>query len=350
MPSIPGGQPDQDFDPDAPGGGDGLFGLPPHEGVPRCQIIPVPWEATASYGRGTRTAPAAILQASVQVDLHDLEYGAFWTEGIILRPPHPALEAWSDAVEEDAQAVIASEGTEPARAARVDAVADEVHAWVYAEANAILDAGAIPAVLGGDHSSPYGLLRAVSERHPGVGVLHIDAHADLRDAYLGFRWSHASIFHNALQLPGIARHVGLAWRDIGARELARVAAEAGRIVAFTDVDLARAEAEGETWAQTCDRVIAALPPKVYVSFDIDGLDPALCPHTGTPVPGGLSWRQLHILLAKLSAARAVVGFDLCEVSPGPAGLDAEDEWDANVGARALFKLAGCALRSRPVGA
>lgn len=339
-----------DFDPDAPGGGDGLFGLPPHAGTPRLQIIPVPWEATASYGRGTRAAPAAILRASVQVDLYDLEYGAFWTEGVVLRPAHPALDAWADAVEDDALAVIESEGTEPERAARVDAVADAVHTWVYEQAIEIMDQGAIPAVLGGDHSSPYGLLKAVAERHPGVGVLHIDAHADLRDAYLGFRWSHASIFHNALQLPGIARHVGLAWRDIGARELAKVQAEGGRIVPFTDLDLARAEADGEPWAQTCARIIAALPEKVYVSFDIDGLDPALCPHTGTPVPGGLRWRQLHTLLAALSAARQVVGFDLCEVSPGPAGLDSDDEWDANVGARALFKLAGCAIRSQAAGA
>ena len=347
MPTAPMPAAPDSFDPDAPGGGDGLFGLPPHEGVARLQVIPVPWEATASYGRGTRTAPEAILRASVQVDLHDLEYGSFWTDGIAMRPPHPQIESWADQVEEDALAVIESEGSAPDSAASVDAVAEQVHAWVYAQAIEILDQGAIPAVLGGDHSSPYGLLQAIAERFPGVGVLHIDAHADLRDAYLGFRWSHASIFHNVLQLPGIARHVGLAWRDIGARELARVAAEGGRIVAFTDVDLARAEAEGEPWSQTCARIIEALPADVYVSFDIDGLDPALCPHTGTPVPGGLRWRQLHTLLAAVSASRRVVGFDLCEVSPGPEGLDSGDEWDANVGARALFKLAGCALRSQP---
>lgn len=334
------------FDPDGPAAGDGLFGLPAAHPHPRLQVIPVPWEATASYGRGTRFGPEAVRIASGQIDLYDLEYGDFWKEGIVLRPVHPELEAWSDAVEADALAVIASEGQEPDLAAAVDAVAEQVHAHVYREALEVMDAGAIPAVLGGDHSSPYGLLRAIAERHPGFGVLHIDAHADLRDAYLGFRWSHASIFHNALQLPGLSKLVGLAWRDMGARELARIAAEPTRIRAFTDLELAQAEGEGEAWAVTADRIIAALPPKVYVSFDIDGLDPALCPHTGTPVPGGLRWRQMHLLLARLSAARQVVGFDLCEVGPGPAGAEATDEWDANVGARALFKLAGCALRSR----
>jgi agmatinase len=116
-----------------------------------------------------------------------------------------------------------------------------------------------------------------------------------------------------------------------------------RITMFSDLALSRAEAEGESWVATVDRIIAELPEHVYVSFDIDGLDPALCPRTGTPVPGGLSWRQALVLLSRLSAQRKVVGFDLCEV--GVPSEDGSDEWDANVGARLLYKLCGCAVRS-----
>ncbi len=330
------------FDPDAPGAGGGLFGLPQELLSAKIQVIPVPWEATTSYGRGTRGAPGAVQAASLQVDLFDLEYGDIWRAGIRLREVHPDLELWADQAERDALAVISGDGTDEGAIARVDALGDRLNAWVYREACTVLDSGGIPAVLGGDHSCPYGLIQAIGERYPGVGVLHVDAHADLRESYLGFRWSHASIFYNSLQLPGVGKLVGVAWRDVGSREMALVNSDA-RITMFSDLALSRAEAEGESWVATVDRIIAELPEHVYVSFDIDGLDPALCPRTGTPVPGGLSWRQALVLLSRLSAQRKVVGFDLCEV--GVPSEDGSDEWDANVGARLLYKLCGCAVRS-----
>jgi agmatinase len=194
-------------------------------------------------------------------------------------------------------------------------------------------------VLGGDHSAPYGAIKAVAERWPGVGILHVDAHADLRQAYMGFRWSHASIFHNVLELEGVGRLVGVGYRDVGTREWARIESDVERIKVFSDPVLAHDAARGRPWLETCREIVAALPKHVYVSFDIDGLDPTLCPSTGTPVPGGLSFREATMLLEVLSASRQVVGFDLCEVAPGPT------EWDANVGARLLYRLAGCAVRS-----
>ena len=112
----------------------------------------------------------------------------------------------------------------------------------------------------------------------------------------------------------------------------------GRIVTFFDSDLAARKEEGATWAEIADEIAGALPTDVYLSWDIDGLDPTLCPSTGTPVPGGLSWNEaIGLLRALRRNGKRIVGLDLCEVSPG------ETEWDANVGARLLYKMIGFAL-------
>ncbi len=338
--------PFDDFDPDGPGLGDGLYGLPfPPEDC-AVQVIPVPWEATTSYGRGTARGPAAVRAASQQVDLLDLDFGAVWRAGIGMLPVDPAILAAAAEAEAPALRVIdaggaAADADLAADVAIVDAASDRVNAAVYAAARGALDAGAIPAVLGGDHSSPFGAIRACAERFPGLGILHVDAHADLRVAYLGFAHAHASIQHNALALPGVGRLVGVGWRDVGAAEVARARTDP-RIVPFWDRDLAAAALSGRPFSAVVDAILAALPDRVYVSFDIDGLDPVLCPGTGTPVPGGLSFRETSLLLRRLAEEKVVVGFDLCEVAPGADG----GEWDANVGARVLYKLAGCALASQ----
>lgn len=338
------------FDPDAPGTGDGLFGLSLDPRDALVQVIPVPWEATASYGRGTRHGPAAILHASKQVDLSDADFGEAWRRGIALLDLGDRIARWGDEAEHDAIAVIESGGEHPDRAAKVDHLADLVHSVVEAEARRILHDGGIPAVLGGDHSTPLGLHRAICEAFPGVGFLHLDAHADLRQAYLGFQYSHASIFHNTLELPGAGRLVGVGWRDLGRAERARIRDD-DRIVPFFDEDLGRALEAGTPWVALVDRIVDALPPLVHISVDIDGLDPTLCPSTGTPVPGGLSWRDLQCLLRRVAQARRVVGFDLVEVNPGrwPLPPGARDGIDAIVGARTLFKLAGCAISSQARG-
>jgi agmatinase len=331
------------FDPDGPSAYDILFGLPFAAADCAVQIIAVPWEATTSYGRGTRQGPAAVLAASGQVDLCDLDFGEAWRQGIGLLPVDPDFERWGDEAEGDAQAVLESGGQDDEAAGRVNALSDAVNERVYAHAQRVLAAGAIPAVLGGDHSTPYGLIRAITETHPGVGFLHIDAHADLRCAYEGFTHSHASIFYNVHQLPGAGRHVGLGWRDVGRGEREFIDAHPDRVTAYFDFEVQRRLAEGTPLLALVDEIIRHLPEKVHVSFDIDGLDPSLCPHTGTPVPGGLSFFQVQLLLRRLAAQRHIVSFDLNEVAPGPEG----DEWDANVGARILYKLAGAALASQP---
>jgi agmatinase len=200
-------------------------------------------------------------------------------------------------------------------------------------------------LVGGDHSTPFGAIEAVADRHPGLGVLHVDAHADLRVAYEGFEWSHASIMYNVVaKLPDVARLVQVGIRDLCEAEYDVIKGSKRRVITHFDAELATRRLAGESWAGQCERIVDALPGEVYVSFDIDGLDPALCPNTGTPVPGGLSFAEANYLIGALvRSGRRIVGFDLNEVAPGP-----DSEWDANVGMRLLYKMIGWALRSQGV--
>jgi agmatinase len=338
------------FDPDAAATGDGLFGLDTRPEDARLVVIPVPFDATTSYRPGTARGPAHVLEASKQVDLEDIQYGPVWQAGIAMLPVPGDIAALSRRARKAAEPVIAAGGAVPgnkahARAvAAVNAASERVHGYVAREAERVLDRGTIPAVLGGDHSSPFGLIAELSLRHPGMGILQVDAHADLRDGFEGFAWSHASIFHNVMtRLPGVKRLVQVGIRDVGARELEFARASKGRVRMFCDQHLRDRQFAGVTWTTVCRDVIAALPRDVYVSFDIDGLAAEHCPSTGTPVPGGLAFPEVCHLLELLSASgRRVIGFDLCEVAPGAPG----DEWNGCVGARVLYKLMGCALRSR----
>ncbi len=211
--------------------------------------------------------------------------------------------------------------------------------WVFAETRDLLARGKMVVVLGGDHSVPFGAIRAYGQAYPRIGILHLDAHADLRDAYEGFTWSHASIFHNVMtKIPNVSKLVQVGVRDLGQAENLMIEQSHGRIVTFFDPDLARRKEDGTPFSAIADEIVAALPDHVYLSWDIDGLDPTLCPGTGTPVPGGLSWNEaIGLLRAIHRAGKRIVGLDLCEVSPG------ETEWDANVGARLLYKMIGFAL-------
>jgi agmatinase len=337
-------------DPNAAATGDGLFGLPHAPEEARVVLIPVPWEATVSYGAGTADGPAAILAASRQVDLLDRETGRPYESGIAMLPIPRDLRSLSDEARRQAQPVILAGG--PGRdpglrqaVAFVDDASERVNAHVDGEARRWLAGGKLVGVVGGDHSVPFGLMRALAEARPGLGVLHVDAHADLRERYEGFRWSHASIMNNVVrELPGVERLVHVGLRDYCDEEDELIRANAPRLRAYFEADLRRELQDGETWSRLAGRVVAELPREVYVSFDIDGLDPALCPHTGTPVVGGLSFAEATSLLRKLvESGRRIVGFDLCEVAPDPTG---RSEWDGNVAARVLYKLIGFALRSQ----
>jgi agmatinase len=340
------------FDPNAAAAeGAGLFGLPhlPDEAAIHC--LPVPWEATTSYRGGTAAGPAAILQASWQVDLCDLRLDRPYEPGIVMLPEDPRVRAWNAEARPLARQIIAlggAIGDAPAlreALARVNALSVKLNDWVRGEVGAILDADRIPALAGGDHSTPFGAIAAAAERHPGLGVLQVDAHMDLRETYQGFLWSHASITRNLVDsVRGLGTVVQVGVRDFCEEEAEYVAARAGRVEVHYDGALDDRRFAGATWQHLVEEMIASLPREVWITFDIDGLDPKLCPHTGTPVPGGLEFAEAVALLAAVArSGRRIVGFDLNEVAPsGNEG----DEWDANVGARLLYQLCGWTLLSQ----
>jgi agmatinase len=347
--------PSRAFDPGAAALDDaGIFGLPSTPEEARVVLVPVPWDATTSYRAGTSAGPAAIFEASMQVDLFDRENGRPYEAGIAMLPISEEVEGWNRAARASAEPIIEAGGRidgddEEHRALQralgeVNEASVRVNDWVRAQVRTQLDSGKIVGIVGGDHSVPFGAIAELSERHPGLGVLHIDAHADLREAYEGFTFSHASIMHNVItRLPKVAKLVQVGIRDFSEAEATMVTASAGRIVSYYDQDLQRNRLDGEPFRSVADRIVAELPTCVYVSFDIDGLDPAMCPNTGTPVPGGLSFHEATYLLSRLVAGgKRIVGFDLNEVAPGP-----DSEWDANVGARLLYKIIGYTLRTQP---
>jgi agmatinase len=332
------------FDPDAAAGSaSGIYGLPFSSEDAKVVVVPVPFEATTSYGGGTSNGPEAVFEASRQVDLFDHETGRPYEAGIaMLDIPENVLQ-WNREAKKIAAAVIEQGGVvddeTSEAAAKVNEYGEQVNRWVYSQTSALLHAHKMPVILGGDHSVPFGAIRAYAETFPGLGILHLDAHADLRDAYEGFTWSHASIFNNVMtKIEGVGRLVQVGVRDFGRAERRMIDESNGRIVTFYDAELAARKEDGVPFARLADEIVAALPEVIYLSWDIDGLDPTLCPGTGTPVPGGLSWNEaIGLLRAIQRSGKRIVGLDLCEVSPG------ETEWDANVGARLLYKMIGFAL-------
>jgi len=344
------------FDPNSPAAANaGIYGLPFTTEEADIVLVPVPWEVTTSYGGGTSRGAAAIFDASFQVDLHHPEFPALWKRGIAMDEMPKALQQQSDALQKEAKHVIdllvegdskpvsakelVRRGKNEARAARalklINAECAVMNDWVEQRTSYWLDQGKLVGLVGGDHSTPLGFFRAQAKRHNHFGILHIDAHMDLRMAYEGFTYSHASILYNTLPLKQVSKVVSVGIRDFCAEENRVFLNNRDRVRVVRSADVRRQQFEGVTWREQCDAIIAALPEKVHITFDIDGLDPTLCPHTGTPVPGGFQFEEATYLLSRLAASgKQIIGFDLVEVAPG------KDEWDANVGARLLFHLCG----------
>ncbi len=338
------------YDPDAAATGNGVFGLPEDQPDAAVVLLPVPFDATCSYSTGTAEGPAAILEASRQVDLRDRRFGDVWQAGIRWTDPPEWIARLSAEAREHAERILPHGGPRPgdagdeAAVAAVNAASDRVLAHVRGAVAAVLAEGRIPGLIGGEHAVSLGAMLAVCARHPGVGVLQLDAHMDLRDAFEGFAQSHASVMFNLLErAPSLGKLVQVGIRDYGSREQ-ELAERGPRVAVWYGEDIHDRRARGEPLAAVWAGVLAALPREVYLSVDIDALEPDLCPHTGTPVPGGLRYEDVGLLLSMLvESGRRIVGFDLVEVAPGPEGFPPINEI---VGARMLYRLCGAAVRSQ----
>lgn len=315
------------FDPDVAPANVGVYGLPTPPDEAALILIPVPWEVSVSYRTGASRGPEAILKASLQVEVYDLEVGTPYESGIaMVEPPVEIKELIR----------LAEDARNHGRLSEFDELCAAMGKAVFRETQTWHEKDKLVGLVGGEHGIALGAIKHAAREAGTLGILQIDAHADLRESYQEMRFSHACFVSNLLtEVPGIARVVQVGVRDCCPAEVKRIDRE-DRITTFfdnedTDLDL--------------QDVIELLPECVWITLDIDGLDPSLCPNTGTPVPGGLSWRGITRLLRLLAGSgRRIVGFDLCEVAPG-SGVTPGEGWDENVGARLLYKLCGWTLQT-----
>lgn len=331
-----------------------LFGLPFTNAESEVVVIPMPWEVTVSYRGGTARGPETMLNASLQVDLYDEDIKDAWKLGIGMNPiskywagrNHELRKLAEKCIENLENGGMPSDAKMRKYYEQINAGGEELNQWMQKESAKLLDAGKLVGILGGEHSVPLGFMRELAKRFTAkkesFSILHIDAHADLREAYEGFEFSHASIQYNASKLKAVDRIVVVGIRDYSQQEADRIAASKGRLMSFTDRDIKHRLYSGDTWKKISEDIIKPLGKNVYISFDIDALDPALCPHTGTPVPGGLEFEQVFFMVNNLiKSGRKIVGFDLSEVAPGE-----EDDWDSIVGVRALHRLCNLMAKSQ----
>lgn len=330
------------FNPNGIGQPGSIFGFPFGLEETEVVLLPVPWEVTVSYTSGTAGGPEAILNASTQVDLYMKGVRDAWKMGILM------TEIPEDIVQENNKYrnLVIKYINELEEGKSIDSspelkvipqtineISEKLNIYVKSEAEKYLKKGKQVGVVGGDHSTSLGLIRALNEKYEDFGILQIDAHADLRKAYEGFKYSHASIMYNALQCKNLTKLVQVGVRDCCEEEADMIKNSNGRITTFFDEEIKEASFYGTTWKKMCETIVNQLPELVYISFDIDGLDSKYCPNTGTPVPGGLSYNEaIFLIKVVVASGKKIIGFDLSEVAPG------NDEWDGNVGARLLYQL------------
>lgn len=340
------------FDPNGPASiHNNIFGLPATEEDATVVLLPVPWEVTVSYHTGTSRAPEHIYKASQQIDLLDPDVPHGWKQGFFMCDIDKDILMRSDYLRKEASLYISFQQEDGKLEENefmqnglheINKGCEDLNEWVYKHTRSLLTKNKLVGLVGGDHSTPLGYYKALAEKYPEYGILQIDAHLDLRENYEDFKYSHASIMYNMLEeVPEVKKLVSVGVRDYCEEEQNRVKTLAGRISVFFDKDMKEKLCEGVSWKVICEDIVARLPQQVYLSLDIDGLDPKLCPHTGTPVQGGLESWQLDYLLKKVvESGRKLIGFDLVEVGY------MQDDWDANVGARILFKLCNLMVKDK----
>lgn len=329
----------------------GMFGLPFN--LEECEtiLVPVPWEVTVSYGGGTVYGPGAILEASYQVDLFDPLLKNSWHLGIAMDEISQEVAAKSTELRMKAEECIEglANGETYESNAKLNGYAKEIHEgclwmnnWVKERCLHFINQNKLVGLIGGDHSTPLGMMQALAEKHESFGILQLDAHADLRNAYEGFEFSHASIMYNALKIKEVSKLVQVGIRDYCEEEFNLIANSNGRIKTFFDRDIKQTLYRGDSWDRICNRIVNELPETIYLSFDIDALDPKLCPNTGTPVAGGFETDEILFLLEKVvHSGKKIIAFDINEVSPAT-----DNDWDANVAARLLYRISNLVALSQ----
>jgi agmatinase len=263
-------------------------------------VLPVAYDGTAEWHGGARDGPRAIIEASRYLELYDDELDREICEvGIHTLPELPPEMAGPEHMVQR----------------------------VYEVTRGLLAKDKTVLMLGGEHTLTLGMVRAYREKYPALSVLQLDAHADLRDSYLGTRFSQATVMRRVCELCPIVP-VGI--RSLSQEEQ-RFMAEAG-IVPFYACDLISGEV-------TNQQIVASLTKEVYLTIDLDVLDPSIMPAVGTPEPGGIGWYQILALLREVARARHIVGFDLVELCPGegPAAC-------AFTAAKLAYKLVGYITR------
>ena len=341
------------FDPNVVGNpNNNIFGLPFSEAESALVLLPVPWEVTVSYGAGTSRAAEHIWKASIQVDLLDTDVPDGWKKGFYLRETNKKILLKSDYLRKEAELFIdyISKGEIVGDNKFMCKSLKEINEggvmlnnWVYEQTNELLEQGKLVGLIGGDHSTPLGYIKALAKKHGSFGILQIDAHCDLRKSYEHFTYSHASVMYNVLnEIEGVEKLVQVGIRDFCSEEWDYINNSNGRVVTYFDKDIKTRQYEGETWKQITDEIVNQLPQLVYISFDIDGLDPKLCPNTGTPVQGGFESEEILYLFKKIVASgKQLIGFDFVEVGVG------ETDWDSNVGAHLLWRMCNLMVKNTP---
>ncbi len=294
---------------------DNFLGLPPAASDPATAgvvILPIPYEASVSYGRGTAQGPRAILTASQQVELYDREWDS-----------EPAL-AW---------------GIHTRPALSLPAEPADVMQTIAAAVAPLAAAGRLVVGLGGEHSLSLGLGRGLLAGAGGpLTIVQIDAHSDLRDRYDDSPYSHACVARRLLEEPGVEQILQLGIRSICPEEVAYARAHPDRV----QVWYREAVADGTWRAPFSERVHGR---RVYLTLDVDGLDPGLIPATGTPEPDGLTWGEtLDILRTTTRAAAGIVGLDCVELAPIP-GHHAADFTTAKLIYKAISYARGIPARA-----
>ncbi len=340
----------KEFDPNGVGNtSNNIFGLPFEVHESALVFIPVPWDVTVSNHDGTALAPRKIFENSFQIDLFDPFAPGAWKKGMAMEMLDPAIFAKNNLYRKKAQRYIQylESGGDPEDKKEMIAIRDEINQAneslsleLEMKCLQYLENKQIPFLVGGDHSIPLGLIRALARENPGFGILQIDAHADMRNQYQGFTQSHASIMRNAMDIEGVETIVQVGIRELCHEEIQLISQNHKKVKTYFDRDISQRTFEGETWKEVCDDIVEKLPDNVYISFDVDGLDPSLCPNTGTPVPGGLTFNQVIYLMENLqNHGKTIIGADLVETGP--------ENIDAVISCRILYRMAGMILKNIP---